>query len=85
MFERETRREKLLQARKKEMRLKEKRKSILALGPSSGAGLVDAFSMLKKKNKQDDEEARGEDLIQKAERDFFEIIIKVIFIMLSLL
>ena len=83
MFERETRREKLLQARKKELRLKEKR--VLGLGPSCGAGLVDAFSMLKKKNKQDDEEARGEDLIQKAERDFFEIIIKVIFIMLSLL
>ena len=85
MFERETRREKLLQARKKELRLKEKRKGVLGLGPTCGAGLVDAFSMLKKKNKQDVEEARGEDLIQKADRDFFEIIIKVIFSMLSLL
>ena len=78
MFERETRREKLLQARKKEMRLNEKRKSILALETSSGAGLVDAFNVLKKKNNQDDEEAREEDFIQKAERDLFEIIIKVI-------
>ena len=83
MFERERRREKLLQARKKELRLKEKRKVILGQGPSSCAGLVDAFNMLKKKNNQD-EEAVEEDLIQKAERAFHEIIIKVISIMFSL-
>ena len=40
MFERETRREKILEARNKELRLKEKTKGILGLGATSGdAGL----------------------------------------------
>ena len=98
MFERETRREKILEARNKELRLKEKTKGILGLGggPMSGkkntgeysifnfihlipdnktSGLMGAFDMIKNKNK-DDEEAK-EDPIQKAEREFFEIIKKV--------
>ena len=80
MFERETRREKILEARNKELRLKEKTKGILGLGggpPAAGkkTGLVGAFDLLKKKN-NDDEEAK-EDPIQKAEREFFEIIKKV--------
>jgi len=79
MFERETRREKILEARNKELRLKEKTKGILGLGggpPAAGkkTGLVGAFDLLKKKN-NDDEEAK-EDPIQKAEREFFEIIKK---------
>ena len=37
MFERETRREKILEARNKELRLKEKTKGILGLGATSGA------------------------------------------------
>jgi len=40
MFERETRREKILEARNKELRLKEKTKGILGLG---GAVLVIKF------------------------------------------
>ena len=82
MFERETRREKILEARNKELRLKEKTKGILGLGggpPGGGAkksGLAGAFDLLKKKN-NDDEEAK-EDPIQKAEREFFEIIKKVL-------
>ena len=85
MFERETRREKILEARNKELRLSEKTKGILGLGggPAGGggkkSGLVGAFDLLKKKN-NDDEETK-EDPIQKAERDFFEIIKKVILIM----
>ena len=81
MFERETRREKILEARNKELRLKEKTKGILGLGggPSAGAGdtksgLVGAFNLLKKKNNEDEEVK--EDPIQKAEREFFEIIKK---------
>ena len=87
MFERETRREKILEARNKELRLKEKTKGILGLGggPAGGggkkSGLVGAFDLLKKKN-NDDEETK-EDPIQKAEREFFEIIKKVILIMSS--
>ena len=84
MFERETRREKILEARNKELRLKEKTKGILGLGgggPSGGggkkSGLVGAFDLLKRKNNED-EEAK-EDPIAKAEREFFEIIKKVIF------
>ncbi len=38
MFERETRREKILEARNKEIRLKEKTKGILGLGGGSGGG-----------------------------------------------
>ena len=83
MFERETRREKILEARNKELRLKEKTKGILGLGggPSAGAGgkksgLVGAFNLLKKKNNEDEEVK--EDPCQKAEREFFEIIKKVI-------
>ena len=38
MFERETRREKILEARNKEIRLKEKTKGILGLGGGGGAG-----------------------------------------------
>ena len=96
MFERETRREKILEARNKELRLKEKTKGILGLGggPMSGKkntgeysifiishqltetlGLMGAFDMIKSKNKDDDE--AKEDPIQKAEREFFEIIKKV--------
>ena len=88
MFERETRREKILEARNKELRLEEKTKGILGLGggPSSGAagkksGLVGAFDLLKKKNNEA-EEAK-EDPIQKAERQFFEIIKKVMFTTIS--
>ena len=76
----------ILEARNKELRLKEKTKGILGLGggPSAGAGgkkagLVGAFDLLKKKNNED-EEAK-EDPIQKAERVFFEIIKKVIMTM----
>ena len=79
MFERETRREKILEARNKELRLKEKTKGILGLGggPVAGkksSGLMGAFDLLK--NKKDDEEGK-EDPIQKAEREFFEMIKKV--------
>ena len=38
MFERETRREKILEARNKELRLKEKTKGILGLGGGQVAG-----------------------------------------------
>ena len=38
MFERETRREKILEARNKELRLKEKTKGILGLGGGAMAG-----------------------------------------------
>ena len=88
MFERETRREKILEARNKELRLKEKTKGILGLGggPCAGAagkksGLVGAFDLLKKKNNEA-EEAK-EDPIQKAERQFFEIIKKVMLTTIS--
>ena len=77
MFERETRREKILEARNKELRLKEKTKGILGLGGGGGkksGGLAGAFDMLKKKTDNDEEK---EDPIQKAEREFFEIIKKV--------
>ena len=79
MFERETRREKILEARNKELRLKEKTKGILGLGGGAVAGkkssgLMGAFDLLK--NKKDDEEGK-EDPIQKAEREFFEMIKKV--------
>ena len=94
MFERETRREKILEARNKELRLKEKTKGILGLGGgpvagkksggklsltqllsiSNNLGLMGAFDLLK--NKKDDEEGK-EDPIQKAEREFFEMIKKV--------
>ena len=79
MFERETRREKILEARNKELRLKEKTKGILGLGGGGkkSGGLAGAFDMLKKKNDNDEEK---EDPIQKAEREFFEIIKKVCFI-----
>lgn len=77
MFERETRREKILEARNKELRLKEKTKGILGLGGMGGGkkagGLAGAFDLLKK-NKDDDEVK--EDPIAKAEREFFEIIKK---------
>ena len=50
MFERETRREKILEARNKELRLKEKTKGILGLGggpmsgkKNTGKYLVDIF------------------------------------------
>ena len=79
MFERETRREKILEARNKELRLKEKTKGILGLGGGGGkksGGLAGAFDMLKKKTDNDEEK---EDPIQKAEREFFEIIKKVFF------
>ena len=78
MFERETRREKILEARNKELRLKEKTKGILGLGGGGkkSGGLAGAFDMLKKKNDNDEEK---EDPIQKAEREFFEIIKKVCF------
>ena len=77
MFERETRREKILEARNKELRLKEKTKGILGLGGGKkSGGLAGAFDMLKKKN---DNEEEKEDPIQKAEREFFEIIKKVLF------
>ena len=93
MFERETRREKILEARNKELRLKEKTKGILGLGGGGGppgaggkkSGLAGAFDLLKKKG-NDDEETK-EDPIQKAEREFFEIIKKVksdIFILIQL-
>ena len=78
MFERETRREKILEARNKELRLKEKTKGILGLGGAGqgkkSGGLAGAFDMLK--SKKDDEENK-EDPIAKAEREFFEIIKKV--------
>ena len=75
MFERETRREKILEARNKELRLKEKTKGILGLGGGKkSGGLAGAFDMLKKKTDNDEEK---EDPIQKAEREFFEIIKKV--------
>ena len=78
MFERETRREKILEARNKELRLKEKTKGILGLGGGGkkSGGLAGAFDMLKKKT---DNEEEKEDPIQKAEREFFEIIKKVCF------
>ena len=78
MFERETRREKILEARNKELRLKEKTKGILGLGGGGkkSGGLAGAFDMLKKKTDNDEEK---EDPIQKAEREFFEIIKKVFF------
>ena len=59
------------------MRLKEKTKGILGLGGGGGkksGGLAGAFDMLKKKT---DNEEEKEDPIQKAEREFFEIIKKV--------
>ena len=91
MFERETRREKILEARNKEIRLKEKTKGILGLGggmlgpgPTSG----DAFgkvAMTQMKDKKDgkegteaDEESEAEDPIVKAEREFFQIIKQVL-------
>ena len=77
MFERETRREKILEARNKELRLKEKTKGILGLGGAGtgkkSGGLAGAFDMLK--TKKDDDEVK-EDPIAKAEREFFEIIKK---------
>ncbi len=83
MFERETRREKILEARNKELRLKEKTKGILGLGVGSGSGGDSAFGKLAsstmKKGQKEEEEAAGdeEDPIVKAEREFFEIIKQV--------
>merc|ERR1711983_593001 len=65
MFERETRREKILEARNKELRLKEKTKGILGLG----GGLMGATG--DQKGDGDEEE---EDPIMKAEKEFFQII-----------
>jgi hypothetical protein len=85
MFEREARREKILEAKNRELRRMEKTKGILCLGggPSTGSavkksGIVGVFDLKKKKKKiiYEDEEAK-EDPIKKAEREFFEIIEKV--------
>ena len=88
MFERETRREKILEARNKELRLKEKTKGILGLG---GGGLLGggggafgniAATTLKPKGGDDDQDGGKEEQVEdvdpivKAEREFFEIIKK---------
>ena len=76
MFERETRREKILEARNKELRLKEKTKGILGLGSGGGEKLATST----KKTEGADGGADGEDgeeevdPIVKAERVFFQII-----------
>jgi hypothetical protein len=86
MFERETRREKILEARNKELRLKEKTKGILGLGGglvSGGGGGDSAFGKLAvttmKAGDGDDAEDTedDEDPVVKAEREFFEIIKQV--------
>ncbi|XP_067928914.1 dynein intermediate chain 3, ciliary-like [Watersipora subatra] len=59
MFERETRREKILEARHREMKLKERTKS-------KGAG--------EKEDEEKDEVEDEEDLVKKAEEEFFETI-----------
>lgn len=87
MFERETRREKILEARNKELRLKEKTKGILGLGGGGlmggGGGGGDVFgkvaaSTMKKPGNENGEDApeaeAAVDPIVKAEREFFEII-----------
>ena len=86
MFERETRREKILEARNKEIRLKEKTKGILGLSgagsKAAGAGKLTGFALtaLKGSKAEKAEEAKKqeaeEDPIVKAEREFFEIIRK---------
>ena len=85
MFERETRREKILEARNKEIRLKEKTKGILGLsgaGSKPGGGKLTGFALnaLKsskaEKDKEDKKQESEEDPIEKAEREFFEIIRK---------
>ncbi len=93
MFERETRREKILEARNKEIRLKEKTKGILGIassgagsksggsGKSGGALTGFAISALKNAKERDREDTKrsedDEDPIEKAEREFFEIVKKV--------
>ncbi len=85
MFERETRREKILEARNKEIRLKERTKGILGLGGAGGKGGAltgFALSALKgaKAQAEKDSEAKREDEedpIAKAEREFFEVVKKV--------
>lgn len=88
MFERETRREKILEARNKEIRLKEKTKGILGLGggpaPKSGGALTGfALSALKGAKAQAEKEGKAaaeeaaEDPIARAEREFFQVVHKV--------
>ncbi len=86
MFERETRREKILEARNKEIRLKEKTKGILGLGgaghKTGGALTGFALSALKGARAQAEKDGEGkreeeqEDPIVKAEREFFEVVRK---------
>lgn len=59
MFERETKREKILEARHREMRLKERSK---------------AEPGKEEETKEDKPEENNEELIAKAEKDFLEII-----------
>merc|ERR1719445_2878923 len=78
MFERETRREKILEARNKEIRLKEKTKGMLGLGglgAKKTGGMAGALDMFRKKGGGEADQAK-EDPIEKAEREFFEIIKK---------
>jgi len=64
MFERETRREKILDARHREMKLKERNKSGMEGGKEEG----------QEKHADEDEGPPEEDLYAKAEKDFFDII-----------
>ena len=85
MFEREARREKILEANNRELRRMEKTKGILCLGggPSTGSavkksGLVGVFDLKKKKKKIIlEDEVSKEDPIKKAEHEYFEINKKV--------
>lgn len=59
MFERETKREKILEARHREMRLKERSK---------------AEPGKEEESKEDQSEDNTEELVSRAERDFFDMI-----------
>ena len=90
MFERETRREKILEARNREIKLKEKEKAgaahdahdvswpILAFIFRQADFIRSAFLQSKDKDKKDDTNVDGGlkevDPIEKAEKDFFKII-----------
>lgn len=66
MFERETRREKILEARNRELKLKEKEKA--------GGGAAHEADSKDKKDTTEETGLKEVDPIEKAEKDFFKIV-----------
>ena len=64
MFERETKREKILEARQREMRLKERSRSEQSKDEDAGAAAA----------REGDGEESPEEMIARAEAEFFEVI-----------